>query len=285
MCCSSQSSLGVKLARMFLPVGLVLTNFSLFAQRAATETASPATVPASPEGLGTTIFWVGAVLFACVAAAGGIILARKLHQQKALIAVGAVSAPESARPFALPNGNGNGNGNGSRRLKLNGRPAKAKSSNNANGNSRRRRTFNYQKFYTEMMLQGPSPTSMNESAYPSGAYDYNGYYVEYEMPRIKNNGNGHVNGNGHGSANGNGSINGNGSSANGVEHDASEPTAESNGTLEARASLIATQKSLIEKQQHLIEEQTRLIEEKSRLIAEKNQLLDRQSQMLDNNLL
>jgi hypothetical protein len=259
---------------MFLVAGLLLTNVTLFAQGARTDSASPASVQASPEGLGTTIFWIGAAFFACVAAAGGIILARKLHQQKALIAEGAVSAPEPGKPFALPNGNG------SRKLKLNGRPAKGKSANNnhANGNSKRRRTFNYPKFYTEMMMQGPSPTSMAESAYnPYGPYDYNGYYVEYEMPRIKNNGNGHVNGNG--SSNGNGTHNGNGQSH------APESPADSNGALEARTSVIASQKSLIEEQQRLIQEQARLIQEKSRLIEEKNQLLERQSQMLDNNLL
>lgn len=279
MCCSSQSFPRVKVAKIFLSIGLVFTNSALFAQRAASDSASA--VPAGGESLGSSIFWVGAALFACLAAAGGIILARKLHQQKTLVAVGAVSAPEPGKAFSLPNGNG------SRALKLNGRPTKSKAQNNnhANGNSKRRRMFNYHKFYTEMVLQGPSPTSAAENNYnPYNAYGYNGYYVEYETPRINNNGNGHVNGNGNGNGNGYANGNGNGSS-NGHENHSSEHSGESNGSLEARSSLIATQKSLIEEQARLIQEQARLIEEKSRLIAEKNQLLDRQSQMLDNNLL
>jgi hypothetical protein len=240
---------------------------------------SAAPVPATSESLGSTIFWIGAAIFACVAAAGGIILARKLHQQKALVAAGVIPAPAPAsrKLFSLPtSNNGNGNGHGSKSLKLNHRSAKsAKLNNHANGNSnaKRRRMFNYHKFYTEMVLQGPSPTSSAESNF---AYNgYNGYYVEYEAPRLNHNGNGHGNGNGH--SNGNGG-------ANGHDHHAAESPAETNGAHAARVDLIATQKSLIEQQERLIHEQARLIEEKSRLIAEKNQLLDRQSQMIDNNL-
>ena len=48
--------------------------------------------------------------------AGGIILARKLHQQKALVAAGAAPAPvpASQKLFSLPNGNGHSKGNGSK---------------------------------------------------------------------------------------------------------------------------------------------------------------------------
>jgi len=270
MCCSSQSFPGVKLAKTLLTVGFVFTNLVVFSQRAAADPSASATVPASPEGLGATIFWVGAAIFACVTAAGAVILARKLHQQKALVAAGAMPAPESQKPFSLPNGNGNG----SRSLKLNNRPAKSsKASNNGNGNNtRRRRMFNYHKFYTEMVLQGPAPTSMAESSY--NPYNgYNGYYVEYDQPHLNHNGNGHSNGHGH---------NGN---HNGHENHVAQSSADSHAAVGAQTALLANQKSLIEEQQRLIHEQARLIEEKSRLIAEKNQLLDRQSQMLDNNLL
>jgi hypothetical protein len=260
-----------------LIVCLLLTNLvflgqSLLAQGSMGGGApNPATVPANSESFGATIFWVGAAIFACVAAAGGIVLARKLHQQKALIAAGVVPAPTPAprKLFSLP---GNGNGNGSKSLKLNNRPGKpAKTlnhhANGHNANSKRRRMFNYHKFYTEMVLQGPSPTSATESNY---AYNgYNGYYVEYEPPRINNNGNGHGSGNG---------------SSNGHDNHHFESHVETNGAHAAQADLIAGQKSLIEEQQRLIHEQARLIEEKSRLIAEKNQLLERQSQMIDNNL-
>jgi hypothetical protein len=267
MCCSSQSFPSVKLAKTWLIIGL-FTSLISFGQLAAAgpapaEPASSATVPANPESLGITIFWAGAALFACVAAAGGIILARKLHQQKALVAAGAVAAPAPAsqKLFSLPSTGNGSKSNGSKPFRFNNRPAKTSKplNNHANGNNtKRRRMFNYHKFYTEMVLQGPSPSSVAENAY--NPYNgYNGYYVEYESPRINNNGNGH-NGNGH--------------------H--APASSESNG---AHVDLLATQKSLIQDQQRLIHEQARLIEEKSRLIAEKNQLLERQSQMLDNNLL
>ncbi len=268
MCCSSQSSPVVKLAKIWLTIGLVTSavpfSHVALADPAPAEPASSATVPANPESLGITIFWAGAALFACAAAAGGIILARKLHQQKALVAAGAVAAPAPQKPFALPS-NGNGSkSNGSKPFRFNHRPAKTpklvNNQANGNGNAKRRRMFNYHKFYTEMALQGPSPSSVADNAYNP----YAGYYVEYEPPRINNNGNGH-----------NGSHNGNG---NGHHDSASNDTS-------AHSDLLATQKSLIQDQQRLIHEQARLIEEKSRLIAEKNQLLDRQSQMLDNNLL
>lgn len=264
MCRSSQSFPAVKLTKA-LTLGLVLTNLNLFAQLAHHSEPS-ATVPAGSEGVGAIIFWAGIGVLACVAIVGGIIIARKLRRQKALVAAGVASAPEPQKHFSLPS-----NGNGSRSLKLNHRPAKAKvlNNNHANGNnSKRRRMFNYHKFYTEMVLQGPSPSSVAENAYnPYYGYGFNGYYAEYEGPR-NNNGNGHVNGNGHNNGNG---------------HD-THP-AHSNGAAETHASLIANQKSLIEEQHRLIQEQARLIEEKSRLIAEKNQLLDRQTQMLDNDLL
>jgi hypothetical protein len=256
----------VKLAKIWLTIGLVTSAVPFsqvaIAAPAPAEPAASATVPANPESLGITIFWAGAALFACAAAVGGIILARKLHQQKALVAAGAVAAAAAQKSFSLPS---NGKGNGSKPFRLNHRPAKSPKlvNNHANGkdNAKRRRMFNYHKFYTEMVLQGPSPSTVAENAYNP----YAGYYVEYEPPRINNNGNGH-----NGSHNGNGNVNGNG------HHD-------TNGA--AHADLLATQKSLIQNQQRLIDEQARLIEEKSRLIAEKNQLLERQSQMLDNNLL
>lgn len=259
MCCSFQSFPDVKLAKTWLTIGLVTSVVSVcqiaFADPAGP--ASPASVPASSEGLGITIFWAGAALFACAMTAGGIILARKLHQQKALVGAGDVPAP-AQKQFSLPNGNGKGNG--SKPFRFNNRPTGKTQKlfgNNANGkDAKRRRMFNYHKFYTEMVLQGPSPSTVAENGYNP----YAGYYVEYEPPRINNNGH-----NGH-----NGSNNGNGHG----HHD-------TNG----HADLMATQKSLILEQQRLIHEQARLIEEKSRLIAEKNQLLERQSQMLDNNLL
>jgi hypothetical protein len=280
MCCTPRSFPVVKLAKTWFAIGLVISVIPFsqvaLAASAPAQPAASATVPANPESMGITIFWAGAALFACAAVAGGIILARKLHQQKALVAAGGVDAPAPQKTFSLPS-NGNGSkSNGSKPFRFNHRPAKTpklvNNHANGNGNAKRRRMFNYHKFYTEMVLQGPSPSTVADNAYNP----YAGYYVEYETPRINNgNGNG-SNGNGNG-ANGshNGNSNGNGNGNGNGHHD-------SNGHA---ADLLATQKSLIQNQQRLIDEQARLIEEKSRLIAEKNQILERQTQMLDNNLL
>src|SRR6266704_5857215 len=144
MCCSSQSSPVVKLAKIWLTIGLVTSAVPFsqvaIAASAPAEPAASATVPANAEGLGITIFWAGAALFACVAAVGGIILARKLHQQKALVAAGAVAAPApQKRLFSVPT-NGNGKGNGSKVFRFNNRPAKTgKQNNHANGDNGKRR--------------------------------------------------------------------------------------------------------------------------------------------------
>src|SRR5436190_6030034 len=126
MCCSSQSFPDVKLAKTWLTIGLVTSVLSVcqVAFGDPVGPASAASVPANPESLGITIFWAGAALFACAAAAGGIILARKLHQQKGLVAAGSVAAPAPQKTFSLPS-NGNGSkSNGSKPFRLNNRPAK-----------------------------------------------------------------------------------------------------------------------------------------------------------------
>jgi uncharacterized membrane-anchored protein len=51
---------------------------------------------------------------------------------------------------------------------------------------------------------------------------------------------------------------------------------------DAHLQLIAEQKSLIQEQQRLIREQSRLIEEKTRLIEEKNRILDKQIELFGN---
>jgi len=121
-----------------------------------------------------------------------------------------------------------------------------KNSNHNNHHGRgRRKVFNYQKFYTEMVLQGPAPVIGAEA---------NGY--EIDLSRLA-------------------------SQAFQVEAPkGADPTA----VLNVNSECIANQKSIIEEQKRLIHEQARLIEEKSRLIAEKNQLLQRQSDLIDNDL-
>jgi uncharacterized membrane-anchored protein len=213
-------------------------------------------VARAETGGGIKAFWIGFGAIGFVGIAGIALMARKLKGKKAQPApIPAVSEPQqadiqpAARPAIAP-----------KPFKLNIKPKPTAKPVNGNGNGhvdrnghnskRGRRMFNYHKFYTEMVLQGPAPVI----AEPVNGF--NGYP------------NGHENGNGNGHSNGNG--------ANG--HD--------NGTvLHAHSELIANQKALIEEQKRLIHEQARLIEEKSKLIAEKNDLLDRQSHMIDNNLL
>jgi uncharacterized membrane-anchored protein len=152
--------------------------------------------------------------------------------------------------------NGNGHSNG--HVKING-----------NGDGKKRRMFNYQKFYTEMMLQGPSPVSSDSYvrlAGQNGANGDNGQHSNGESTSAPHT-NGNGNGNGHGHLNGKSESNG------------------SNVMVHAQAEIIAGQKSLIEDQKRFIQEQTRLIEEKTRLISEKTALLHKQSEMIDHNLL
>ena len=111
---------------------------------------------------------------------------------------------------------------------------------------RRKKVFNYAKFYTEMVLQGPSPTVGGDS--------FNGYELDLNRLLI---------------------------AAPPAEPAKPEPAS----VVHANSELIANQKALIEEQKRLIVEQAKLIEEKTRLIAEKNQLLQRQSELVDNNLL
>jgi uncharacterized membrane-anchored protein len=249
-----------------------------------TKTAQKASVEehaSNAQGAGAMVLWFGLGAIAFVGLVGATFLAKKIRSEKAGKAVSNEVVTEKAvRPTngsahrretklnlksgmvrPLVNGNGNGYANGHAKV-------------NGNGNPKKRRMFNYEKFYTEMMLQGPAPVIGEPYAgfngYNNGANEANGTNGA--------NGNGH---NGHDSENGyqNGYGNGNG-------HSVSKPEPrDANQMLAAHAELIASQKSFIEEQKRLIQEQARLIEEKSRLISEKNTLLDRQSQMIDSNLL
>src|SRR5260370_14601547 len=82
MCCSFQSFPCVKRAKTWLTIGLVTSVVSVCDVAFADPVgpASAASVPANSESLGITLFWAGAALFACVVAAGGVIVAPKFHQ-------------------------------------------------------------------------------------------------------------------------------------------------------------------------------------------------------------
>lgn len=255
--------------------------------------AAPAPSTAAVDNVGgMKIFWIVVGVLGCVGIVGGGLLARRFRQYRVSHETQPAEALPGEEAVVAVSGNGNGHGhkNG---LKLNGhgfksaRPqksARARSSNgngaNGNGNGKdvkRKRMFNYHKFYTEMVLQGPSPVvADNYSAYeldPYTAAYMNGYAVSNGNGRPHGNGNGHSNGNGNGHTNGNGNGSGNGAESNG---------AASAMLTAAHNDLIATQRGLIEEQKRLIQEQARLIEEKTKLLVEKDRLIERQAQIFGN---
>ncbi len=136
---------------------------------------------------------------------------------------------------------------------------------NGNGASRQKRMFNYQKFYTDVLLE------LSGHSYGWG-------------------GNASTNGNGNGNGNGKASFNG---SANGSSNGHSEPrtlemvksqeTVENQAALaNANAELIACQRNLIQEQKNLMREQSRIIEEKAKLIEEYNQLSEKLTKDIEN---
>jgi len=236
-------------------------------------TGNGAAALATASTSGFRAVWIGLGVIGCVGLAGTVMLARRFRQYRA-------NQPGQAQPETAARGGRHRNG--STRLKLDVRSKASKhqyshpQNGNGNGNgSKRRRMFNYHKFYTEMVLQGPAPSVSEPMPVYNGFNGYNGY----------NGYNGNGNGNSNSNGNGNG-HNGNGSES-GMHAESSSSSANGSGSdmLGAHSELIASQMALIEEQKRLIHEQARLIEEKSKLIFEKNQLLDRQSEMIDNNLL
>jgi len=229
----------------------------------------------SAQGAGATVFWFGLGAIAIVGLVSASFLAKKLRAEKAGAVKPVVSEMVAETPAKPANGARNGSAprlnlkSGMVRPAVNGNGrANGHAKVNGNVNGKKRRIFNYEKFYTEMMLQGPAPVIGEPYA------GFNGY----------NNGSNETNGtNGANGSNGyapdNHQVNGNGHSI------PKAASSDSHQMMAAHADLIASQKSFIEEQKRLIQEQARLIEEKSRLISEKNTLLDRQSQMIDSNLL
>jgi uncharacterized membrane-anchored protein len=265
------------------PVGSIVGELPVVGASAAADPFAAAQQPLAPTSQGLSasqdriILMASAFLFF---SAISVVLLRRLLARRRARSIRAVKPP--AIPASLPrtngaavpvrkpelavsrsaaangvirNGNGvaNGNGNGHR-------------NGFANTNGRRKRIFNYQKFYSDMVLQ--------MSGVGAGGPDF----------RFKGRANG--NGNANGNTNGNGNGHGDHSNGNGNGHSARVAGEQvTPGMTDAHFELIANQKNLIEEQQRLIQEQTRLIEEKTRLIKEKNHLLERQSELLERDLL
>jgi uncharacterized membrane-anchored protein len=174
--------------------------------------------------------WAGVILAAGGLAGVVVVLRRKYRSQKV-----SLEQPTGRDPgFAALFHNGNG-------------------SHNRNG-ARRRRAFNYQKYYSDMMLQVSSGPSALESVLHANGHG--------ERPIRETNGWHPI------------------PPAQGQEQPAVNQV-----IVQANLELIANQTNLIEEQKRLLQEQSRLIEEKSRLIREKNQLLEKQSELFERDLL
>lgn len=113
---------------------------------------------------------------------------------------------------------------------------------NGHFGSRRRRIFDYQKYYSDLMLQ------VSDRAYEAGN----------ALPK----------------------RNGFDSHSNGSNGSSEKPAGTAGPS--TNVDLIASQMNLIEEQQRLIREQTKLIEEKTKLIQEKSQLLEKQIELFGN---
>lgn len=128
--------------------------------------------------------------------------------------------------------------------------AKARSARRAANQSdalRGKRTFDYQRFYSDMMMQVSSRT-------------YTGTVLKKDKQTSENEG----------------EISATTLATLGAVTDAQRGAA---------SELIARQKDFIEEQRRLMLQQTKLIEERSKLIEEKNQLLAKQSEMIENQVL
>jgi hypothetical protein len=267
---SSQSYPGSNRVKLLLACGLVISNavFVALPGWAASSAPSVADPVPSAEGMGgINAFWFGLIAIGCVGITGGILLARKLRTQKA------AGPGQPLRP-GFTNNDAAKSAVGPKLFQFAPRPKARPQQQHGVGRGnakdpKRRRVFNYAKFYTEMVMQGPTPV-VGENY----SYSYNGYEFD-QAARPNNNSNGHNN-NSVANANGNGHDH-----AAPAEKSAAKPSL----VAEAHSELISSQKALIEEQKRLIEEQARLIDEKSRVIEEKNQLLNRQSEMIDNSLL
>jgi len=134
---------------------------------------------------------------------------------------------------------------------------------NGNGASRQKKMFNYQKFYTDVLLElsGHSYAWVGNSS---------------------SNGNG--NGNGKSAVNGssNGSSNGHAEPRTLEMVKGQETDANQAALANANAELIACQRNLIQEQKNLMREQSRIIEEKAKLIEEYNQLTEKWTKDIEN---
>jgi uncharacterized membrane-anchored protein len=139
-------------------------------------------------------------------------------------------------------------------------PQRANHVNGKNGHPKtRRRMFNYQKYYSDLLMQ------VSDRAYEgfssNGGNNRNGSSSRHHSPAPA-------------AAPAPIPVS---------APDGSPASAPATTPMVANLGLIESQRNLIEEQQRLIREQTKLIEEKTRLIHEKNQVLEKQTELFGNN--
>lgn len=166
---------------------------------------------------GNKFLWIGLVCFTCAVAAG-FFRWRKLRWQRTGNNAHSNGKREPARAGALLVKNGSNN----------------------HRNLRRERVFDYQKFYSAMILQVSGFKSEAEPSVPDRRLSVPVKQAVDQPPR----------------------------------QDISDPA-----SVHLQLELISNQKKLIEEQQWLIREQTKLIAEKNKLAEEKNQLLEKQREL------
>jgi hypothetical protein len=218
----------------------------------ATETATAATAGTAPGGF--KVLWIAVGVIGFVGITGGVMLARKLRRNKPSTPVATIAHDEEPTSLPQPAVHANGNGsNGSKSFRLDLKPTaafKGAKQNHTNGNGnghgngngngngmngKRRRMFNYHKFYTEMVLQGPAPV-IGEPV--------NGYYGQDDSRLTP---------------------------ASASQPGGLQAHSELIGH---QKSLIEEQNRLIQEQARLIEEKSKLIAEKNQLLERQSQMID-----------
>ncbi|HVV00668.1 MAG TPA: hypothetical protein VHH88_04855, partial [Verrucomicrobiae bacterium] len=148
-------------------VWVVVSGFFLAANSNASEPVlrGLSQIPtAAVDVVGFKPLWMGFAMAGVALVAGSSLLARKMRLQKAADSV--ADATPAVAPTPAPKVHVKANGAKTVRFNLN--PGGARNGTNGNGhanghaklngaNGKKRRIFNYEKFYTEMMLQGPAP--------------------------------------------------------------------------------------------------------------------------------
>lgn len=169
-----------------------------------------------------SVIWIYSIVGGCGLVGGGLLLYGKFKKRRTRPAA-------HANGHAVPALNGNG---------------KNGSATGHHGGSRQRKVFNYQKFYSDMVLE----LSGHTYALVSPGNGNSRSHVSAETPARQ------------------------------------APVLPAAGEMlvATNSELIACQKSLIEEQKNLMREQTRIIEEKAKLIAEYNRLIEKWSGDMEN---